>query len=407
MTELHSWQHLIDRYLDGTCSKEELEELLRRMAEHEDMATLDDVLKDHWARMGKEVSATGEDRSTGKGPRDDRWEALYADMMREAATDTKPIRTKRIYWAAAAVLLLALGMAGYRWYARQANPAVVAQGREPGSRFENDVPPGSSGAVLTLAGGQKIVLDSAGNRLLAVQSGTKLTNRNGQIVYEGKANPEGKLNPDAIFNTLSTSKGKQYQLVLSDGSRVWLNAASSIRYPAAFPGKARSVEITGEAYFEIAPDPLRPFTVRVNGVQVNVLGTRFDINAYADEPAVRTTLLAGVVQVSAGGTEKRLKPGEQAQTDKEGHTNVLAKADADGVIGWKEGYFSFDNTDLATIMREIARWYDVDVVYEGPVPDRTFGGEISRNSNASQVLKILEESNVYFKIEGRKIIVMP
>jgi transmembrane sensor len=404
MAEIHTWQYLVDRYLAGSCSKEELEELLQRVAEHRDMATLDDVLKDHWARMGPEVSV--KEDTPGKAPREARWDVLYTEMMQEAghakpARANKPARVKRIYWAAAAILVLVLGTAGYRWYARQVSPAIVARGQEPGSGYGNDLRPGSNGAVLTLAGGQKIVLDSAGNRLLAVQSGTKLTNRNGRIVYEGKPATE------TLFNTLTTSMGKQYQLVLSDGSRVWLNAASSIRYPAAFPGNARSVEITGEVYFEIATDPLRPFTVSVNGVKVNVLGTRFDVNAYADEPAVRTTLLDGAVRVSAGGIEKMLKPGEQAQTDKEGHTRVLAQVDADGVIGWKEGYFSFDNTDLATIMREIARWYDVNVVYQGPVPDRTFGGEISRNSNASQVLKILEESNVYFKIEGRKIIVLP
>jgi transmembrane sensor len=401
MDEKYTWQYLVDRYLAGTCSKQELEELLRRVAaEDQDASSLDDVLKSLWARTGKDASVTGEDGSVGEGPRDARWNALYADMMREAR-DKSPARGRMIYWAAAAVLILALGTTGYLRYTRYTDQSIKALAKEPGSRYQNDVPPGSSGAILTLAGGRQIVLDSAGNKVLAIQSGTRLTNRNGEIVYEGKANP------DAAFNTLTTSKGKQYQLVLSDGSKVWLNAASSIRYPATFPGNAREVEITGEAYFEIAPDRLRPFTVTVNGVKVNVLGTRFDINGYTDEPAVRTTLLDGAVQVSAGGTEKMLKPGEQAQTDKEGHTRVSAQADADGVIGWKEGYFSFDNTDLATVMREIARWYDVDVVYQGPVPDRRFGGEISRNSNASQVLKILEESNVYFKIEGRKIIVLP
>jgi hypothetical protein len=323
--------------------------------------------------------------------------------MMQGSGNKKPTPKKTVYWAAAAAaLIILLGTAGYSiWHTRNTETVAVARPEKPVSRYKNDLSPGTNGAVLTLDGGQKIVLDSVGNRTLAVQSGTRLTNRNGQIIYEGKTSDE------TTFNTLSTSKGKQYQLVLSDGSRVWLNAASSIRYPVAFSGNTRTVEITGEAYFEIAHDPHRPFTLSANGVKVNVLGTSFDINAYSDEPAVRTSLLEGAVQVSTGKMARTLQPGQQAKTDKEGQTQVSSGINTDEIIGWKEGYFAFDNTDLATVMREIARWYDVDIVYKGPVPERRFGGEISRNSNASKVLKILEASNVYFKIDGRKIIVMP
>ncbi|HEY4289266.1 MAG TPA: FecR domain-containing protein [Puia sp.] len=417
MAEKHSWQYLIDRYLANDCSKEELEELLRLVSEQEDIATLDDVLKDHWMKMGAEQKARPDDS------RNRRWDARYAVMMQDAAKEAekdagsgKPARKKRIWWMAAAAMVLVLGTAGYRiWHARSQEPLAVARPEKPVSRYNDDLLPGSNGAVLTLDGGQKIVLDSAGNRMLAIQSGTRLTNRNGKIIYEGKTSEETtktgeettKTGEETTFNTLSTSKGKQYQLVLSDGSKVWLNAASSIRYPVAFPGNARTVEITGEAYFEIAHDPQQPFTVSANGVKVNVLGTSFDINAYSDEPAVRTSLLDGAVQVSTGQTARTLQPGQQAKTDKEGQIRVSSGINTDDIIGWKEGYFSFDNTDLATVMREIARWYDVDIVYEGTVPDRRFGGEISRNSNASKVLKILEASNVHFKIEERKIIVMP
>jgi ferric-dicitrate binding protein FerR (iron transport regulator) len=196
-------------------------------------------------------------------------------------------------------------------------------------------------------------------------------------------------------------------LVLPDGSRVWLNAASSIRYPTAFSGSRREVEITGEVYLEVAPDARRTFAVHTNGLTIDVLGTSFDVNAYADEAVIRTTLLSGAVKIADGTRERVLRPGDQAEVSKGGDIKVTDQVDVDQVMGWKDGYFTFNNTDLATVMREISRWYDVDIVYAGKVPDRKFGGAISRNNNASEVLKVLEESKVSFRIEGKKIIVLP
>jgi ferric-dicitrate binding protein FerR (iron transport regulator) len=249
-----------------------------------------------------------------------------------------------------------------------------------------------------------------------------------------------------VYNTLSTSRGKQYRLELPDGTRVWLNAASSIRFPTAFPNDMRRVEITGEAYFEVRPLPASPpaggegesakvpfvvaFTTPAGSAgEVQVLGTHFNINAYDDEAAAKTTLLEGKVKVvqsaignrqsasarasankSAKTAERSvvLKPGEQAvMSGANSPLTIHHSPDPDAVIAWKNGYFSFSETDMATLMRQIARWYDVEVEYAGAIPNRKFGGEISRNSNAAQVLKIMEESDVHFKISGRKIIVMP
>jgi ferric-dicitrate binding protein FerR (iron transport regulator) len=204
-------------------------------------------------------------------------------------------------------------------------------------------------------------------------------------------------------------RGRQYQVILPDGSHVWLNAASSIRYPTAFTGKDRSVDITGEAYFEVARDPARPFRVKVAGTQVDVLGTHFNIMAYEEENAISTTLLEGAVKVSRAGASHLLQPGQEARMLKDARgIEVLDDAPLSETIAWKNGFFFFHNaSSLQVVMRQIARWYDVTVAYEGTPHAMEFGGKISRHSNLSEVLKILEISKVHFRIENQKIIVMP
>jgi ferric-dicitrate binding protein FerR (iron transport regulator) len=227
---------------------------------------------------------------------------------------------------------------------------------------------------------------------------------NGQLAY----NTQNEKPTEVLYNTLTTPRGGQYQLVLPDGSKVWLNAASAISYPTAFTGSERKVEIKGEAYFEIAKNTAMPFIVKVNDAQVQVLGTHFNINAYSDEDAIKTTLLEGAVKVTKDAASTLLKPGQQAILGRSSNEiRVQENTDLDAVLAWKNGYFSFNQTDLATIMRQIARWYDVDIVYSDKVPERRFGGEIPRNTNAAEVLKMLEESKVHFRIEGRKVIVLP
>jgi len=211
---------------------------------------------------------------------------------------------------------------------------------------------------------------------------------------------------EAVYNTIKTPRGGQYQLVLADGSQVWLNAASSIRFPVDFTEKVRKVEITGEAYFEIKKDAAKPFIVTIPGKgQVEVLGTHFNINAYDDENTLNTTLIEGSVKfIADNGESVKLKPGQQAQLSSS--VSVLNDADIDKIIAWKTGWFNFDRADITTIMRQVSRWYDVEVVYEGQVSKKTFSGIVSRSQQIAEVLKIMEKAGVKFRIEGKKITVL-
>jgi ferric-dicitrate binding protein FerR (iron transport regulator) len=211
-----------------------------------------------------------------------------------------------------------------------------------------------------------------------------------------------------LYNTLTVPRGGQYHLTLSDGSQVWLNAASSLRYPTTFTSGERRVEITGEAYFEVSANASMPFRVTGGGMEVQVLGTQFDMNAYEDAPFARTTLVKGSVRVGSGDNHFTITPGEQAQLVSGGGIRVLRDADVDGEIAWKEGQFAFEETDLREVMRQVARWYDVEVEYRGEVDGRRFTADISRGRSLSTLLKALEAtSNIHFKIQGRQLIVTP
>lgn len=335
------------------------------------------------------------------------------DTPQESTTAVRSIQRKW-YWAAAAMVMLLAGGVTYYTVTKLTLPAQTVVKTET-NRYKNDIAPGKSGAILTLSDGTTVNLDTAQNGLLAVQGKTTLTAANGVINYK-KTNATGS---EPLYNIINTPRGRQFKIVLCDGSQVWLNAASSIRYPAVFEGAQRKVQITGEAYFEVAPAYLKsskekmPFIVQFTtpsgySGEVNVLGTHFNVNAYAEETAVKTTLLEGSVKVSLDNNESALlQPGEQVGIGNNGKMKVSGDVDVDAVMAWKNGYFSFNKTDMATLMREISRWYDVEIEYAGAIPNRKFGGEISRSSNASDVLKIMEESKVYFKIDGKKIIVLP
>jgi len=275
---------------------------------------------------------------------------------------------------------------------------------QPPATQQKDLLPGHNKAMLTLSNGAVVDLDDAHTGKIARQ-GNAIADKaaNGELVYKiVEANP-----PEMVFNTLTTPKGGQFKLVLPDGSEVWLNAASSITYPTSFAGNERKVEITGEAYLEIAHNPAKPFIVNVSGMEVKVLGTHFNINAYNDEAAVKTSLLEGSISLSKGGNAVMLRPGQQAQMTRDASLKVVNDVDMDEVVAWKNGFFAFNRADLQMVMRQIARWYDVDISYEGKIPERFFGGKIDRNINASDVLKILAESKVHFTISDKKIIVKP
>lgn len=268
-----------------------------------------------------------------------------------------------------------------------------------------DVPPGSNKAVLTLANGEKIILNGTRKGVLAREGNAVISKTgDGQVVY---LTNEG-VSKSTAYNTIETPKGGQFQLTLPDGSKVWLNAASSIRFPATFTVREREVSITGEAYFEVAKDKHRPFRVISAGQVVEVLGTHFNINAYPDEQAVRTTLLEGSVRVNTAGKEGNmesavLRPGFQTSL-RQGIISI-SESDTESAVAWKNGYFKFNRENIETVMRQISRWYDVEVEYRGSIPGDEFVGKISRSSGIKGVLRILSLSNVNCRLEGNKVII--
>ena len=270
-------------------------------------------------------------------------------------------------------------------------------------RFKDDVSPGGDKATLILADGSTIVLDETQNGTIAQQGNSKIIKLDGKLSYD----PTNKNSREIVYNTISTPKGGQYQLELPDGSQVWLNATSSIHFPTSFTGTERRIEITGEAYFEIAKNPNMPFIVTVSNSEVQVLGTHFNINAYNDEDNVKTTLLEGSVRFVNDGSINILKPGQQAQLTKEGTTKVVSDVNVDNVVAWKNGMFDFENASIETVMRQLSRWYDVEIEYKGKTDD-LFIAEMRRNIKLSDALKALElTGKVKFDIQDKKIIVMP
>jgi len=324
----------------------------------------------------------------------------------ELGKELRHVSDKKISWrfffkVAAALLVFVSGIAIY--FALKTTPHNTTV-EVASQQMKNEIVPGGNKAILTLSDGSTVILDDAKNGRVAQQGGTQIEkSANGQLVYNVLNNKP----TEVTFNSLTTPRGGQFKLTLPDGSKVWLNAVSSIKYPTAFIGSERKVEISGEAYFEIAHDAAKPFKVNVNGMVVKVLGTHFNINAYNDEASLNTTLLEGSIILTKDNATATLVPGQQAQISNGRSIKVINNADIDQVVAWKNGYFSFDRADLQTVMRQIARWYDVEVSYEGKIPKRQFGGKIDRNSDISEVLKILEESKVHFRIKEKKIVVSP
>ncbi|MEO6000379.1 MAG: FecR family protein [Chitinophagaceae bacterium] len=276
-------------------------------------------------------------------------------------------------------------------------------GKSPNTKkFKNDVPPGGNKAVLTLADGSTIVLDEARNGTLAQQGKTQVLKFDGKLAYNNaKTGVE-----EILYNTIATPRGGQFQVVLPDGSHVWLNAASSLRFPTSFTGKERRVEITGEAYFEVTKNANLPFVVQLNTAEIKVLGTHFNIMAYNEENLLKTTLLEGSVQCTSGDNLAILKPGQQSQLMNSGHVKILNNVDLEEVVAWKNGMFHFEKMDIETLMRQISRWYDVEVVYQNHKSVDKFIADIPRNTNLSDALKALElTGKVRFDVEGKKVIV--
>lgn len=299
----------------------------------------------------------------------------------------------RIGVAAALLLMIVGAWLLYRQPAarKQAAPVVI-----------NDVAPGGNKATLTLGNGQVISLDSAADGKLAEQGQAAIVKlKGGQVAYQ----PTGKGDAAITYNTLATPLGGQYKLTLPDGTMVWLNSTSSISYPTRFTGSERRVTITGEAYFEVKENRQMPFRVDTRDVSVAVLGTHFDVMAYADEPSVNTTLVEGKVKVLTIGASTVLQPGQQAVVKDRRVT--VREVDTDKEIAWTTGFFEFDQTDLPTLMRQLQRWYGVEAVYQSDGGGRLFDGRISRSLKLSEVLDLLQSNGIHFTIENKKLIVLP
>lgn len=371
---------LLQKYNAGTCTEAEKAILESWYLQYEDP---------EWRQLSETERAADLEEIRASLPAADRHPGLDLTYFTRMA-------------AAAAILILAGVVTWFVSRQQHQRPLMTAQ------LEKQDIAPGGNKATLTLGDGSVITLDDAAKGAIAEQAGITISKTaEGQLIYAASGQGEKFAGPIRT-NTVETPRGGQYQVELPDGTKVWLNAASSLRYPALFTGKERRVELSGEAYFEVAHNKDMPFRVESQHQVVEVLGTHFNINSYADEPIIKTTLLEGSVRVSGlqAPVSEFLKPGQQAVLSN--GSMKIAKVNAQEAVAWKNGYIVFENEKITSLMKKIARWYDVDIVYQGQVTDNNFNGSVSRFDNVSKVLEILELTKaVHFKVEGRKIIVMP
>ena len=382
---------IFQRYFEGLASEEERTALMQHIAAAPD-AELELVMREHWLSFDE----ADEDITAERGA------DLLRSILDNDTADNKvlpviptrsPVIYQRRWWVAASVILV-LAIGAFLWINHKQPEEVIVQ--QP-----VDVAPGREGAILTLADGKQIMLDQVKDSVVALQGGVAARVVNGELVYEGKGS-------EAVFNSMSTPKGRQYNLTLPDGTQVWLNSESSIRYPTVFNGKQRRVEVTGEAYFSVSRNNKMPFIVNVDRqADIQVLGTEFNVNSYDNEASINTTLLEGSVRVKANKLSQILAPGQQAQISQDKKIRLVKEVDIDKVIAWKNGYFDFNDADLHEIMRQLERWYDIEVVYAKPVQPVEFRGKLERSLSLSQVLEGLQLMQVKFRIEGRKVIIEP
>ncbi len=393
MQPADQYQYLLQQYLQNTATEEERLQLFQALQRN-------DV---DWESA---LTQLGLQEERDPAYRESDWAVMIDRIVQEPAPRRSIYFINRWWMTAAALVLLVSGI----WWmvSRSKNNQPASQ---PVSTIA-DVQPGKHGAILTLANGRQLVLDSLGNGVVADQTGVKVMLEDGKLRYNELPNA-GSQSP--VYNSISTPRGRQFQLILPDGSKVWLNAASSIKYPVAFSSNDRRVEITGEAYFEVTNDKSKPFYVTRGDVQVQVLGTNFNINAYEDEDAIKTTLLEGSVKVvngqwsMANGNTAILKPGEQAIiAATHSPFTIHHSPDLEQIVAWKNGLFNFQDASLQQVMRQLARWYDVEIVYENGIPDIEFGGKMGRDLTLSNVLHFLEKSGLHCRLtDHRRLVVMP
>jgi transmembrane sensor len=395
-------EYLFQQYFLKIATPAEEQELMQWLAQQAGDEEVHQLMDKAWHQFksGRQVFT---EQQSGK---------MLQHILQSDPADEKVIPLKKKKWfirfAAAAAFLLLLS-AALGWLFTRYEPPPPQQAKKIISPSPADIGPAKDKAILTLANGEQIILDDAANGSITSQSGVTVIKLNGQLSYNTPAN--GNSN-EIVYNTITTAKGKQYRLILEDGSSVWLNATSSLRFPVSFPGNERRVQLNGEGYFEIAKDSKRPFHVMLrttNGIDkgtVTVLGTSFNINSYDNESSTKATLLEGSVGVSnTAGKPVVLKPGQQADLSGS-QIRVIPDANTDQVLAWKNNLFNFDNERIEDIMRQLARWYDIDVQYEGPLPDKHYFGSIRRQVKLAEVLDMLEiAGDISFTLEGKNLLI--
>ena len=386
--ERHTFLQLVDKYLDGTASHAEqslLEEYYKRLNEKSSLKLNEEEEQALQQTMLKNMQFR-----------------LNINLNENETNEKTPPQRRSLWYALAASLIIFLLIGGYFIFNNSSKKQQIAQTQT------HDVAPGGNKAILKLANGRTIIIDDAKNGLIAQQEFTTINKTDdGSLVYKDQDNAKHK---PMVYDTLTIPRGGQYPIRLADGTKVWLNSATSLRYPETFRGNERKVElIYGEAYFEVAHNSAKPFRVVVKGQTIEDLGTQFNVNSYDDEPAMKTTLLEGSVKVLLKDQKTILKPGQQAITKLTNSSITVQNVDIDEAVAWKNGYFKFNDEDLKSVMRKVSRWYNVDVTYQGNFGDNiSFLGEVSRSKNISAVLKIMEATgNVHFQVIGRRVVVMP
>ncbi|HLR38153.1 MAG TPA: FecR family protein [Chitinophagaceae bacterium] len=386
--------YLFQCYFNGIATSEEQSELVNWILQEKNTAQVKELLRKAW------ITSYGEEDIFSK----EESEAILQHILKEGS-EKRSIQKKRVFFkraiAVAAVLLVLLSTGYFLYINKKPQPELTKHVE----KLKNDVLPGKNKATLMLANGSVIHLNNKKMGTIAKQGKTSIVKiKNGQLAYNKEVSPSND-RKEIQYNTLRTPRGGQYQVTLPDGSKVWLNAASSLKFPATFNGKNRTVQLTGEAYFEINQNKNKPFKVIANEVKVVVLGTHFNMNTYKNNATVKTTLIEGAIKVARKGKSVVLEPGQQAGMDRNAKNIKVSEANIEEVVAWKNGVFYFDGDNMDYIMRRISRWYNVKVVYKNGVPSGHYTGVISRNTNLSQVLKVLELSGIHFEIKGRNIVV--
>jgi transmembrane sensor len=403
MKDKINWEYYFEKFTRNSFSKEEFDQFLKLIEEDSDSEGLIEQLRNYW------INANTKSQNSGIN-----WEEKFSILLQEAKPERPVVslynnKKKVLLMTCVAAASLLLIFLGYFRFFHEKNPlGEISKTTANYKKSLQNVNAGVNKTVLTLADGSTINLGSSEKGTLATQGNIKvIKSEDGQLLYY--RDHEGLTS--TVYNTIETPRGGTYELVLSDGTKIWLNAASSLKFPAAFQGKTREVVLDGEAYFEVAKNVAMPFHVNVNHMTIEVLGTHFNINAYEDEPAISTTLLEGSVKVKKELYSKLrsqtllLKPGERADFAKDGNLTINRHADLKGVTAWKDDNFQFNDTPVADIMRQVSRWYDVEVQYNGPIATRKITGTISRNVSLVQLIDMLQYAGVNLKIENKKIII--